>query len=211
MPRKNKPKKGLLLLSGGIDSPVAGHLMKQRGVEISAVHFSIEPISEGKPEEKSRKITRKLGLRNLYLVNVSEPFLKISEGAERKLYFVLTKRFMLRVAEKIAERKRLDFLITGENLGQVSSQTLENLSVIDRAVEIPVLRPLLGFDKQEIVDLAKEISTYSTSAGKEVCDILGPDHPYTKARLEEVLKEEKKLNLGQMIEEAVERAEELKI
>ena len=111
---------------------------------------------------------------------------------------------MLRIAEAFAERGRHDFLLTGENMGQVSSQTLENLYVIDRAVSIPILRPLVGYDKLEIVNLAARIGTYEISRGPEVCDVLGPKHPSTAAHLQTILEEEGKLDLERIVKHAME-------
>ena len=184
-------KKALLLLSGGFDSPVAGWMMKK--MEVLAVHFSYEPLTNNEPEVKSRKLAEFLGFKKFFVVNISREIKKIAEKCERKYYFVLMKRLMFRKAEVLAKKEGCDFLITGENLGQVSSQTLENLYAIDSAVRIPVLRPLITMDKQEIIKIAEKIGTFETSKGKEMCDVLGPEHPSTKARLEIVLDEEKKL------------------
>ncbi len=186
-------KKGLLLLSGGFDSPVAGWMMKQKGAKLSAIHFSSELVTDRSPEEKSKRAAEILGIQNLIVVDISGELLEISKKCDHKLYFVLMKRLMYRLAEKIAEKEGCDFLVTGENLGQVSSQTLDNLIVIDKSVKMPVIRPLIGFDKQEIIDLAKQIGTYEISKGPEHCDALGPEHPYTKTTLEEVLIEESKI------------------
>lgn len=185
--------KGLLLLSGGIDSPVAGYMMKQRGIGLAAVHFSLEPITDNGPEMKCRKIVDRLGIEKLHIINVAKEYQEIASKCIHKHYFVLTKRLMYRIAEKIAKKEKCDFLITGENLAQVSSQTLENLVVINRAVEIPVLRPLLGFDKSEIIKTAEEIGTFEISKGPEVCDLLGPKHPSTRVDEKIVLEEEKEL------------------
>lgn len=187
-------QKALLLLSGGIDSPVAGWLMKRKGVEVTVIHFSAEPITDSEPEEKSRKLADKLGFKPFLVVNIGKMLKDISENCEKKYYFVISKRVMLKIAETVAKKKGCNYLITGENLGQVSSQTIQNLAVIDQAVEMPVLRPLIAMDKQEIIDLAKEIGSYTISEGRELCDMLGPEHPSTRARIEDVLREEKKVD-----------------
>jgi thiamine biosynthesis protein ThiI len=184
--------KGLLLISGGIDSPVAGHFMQQVGVELEAVHFSSEPFTDDTPEKKSRELCKILGIENLHVVNISKQLKEMVDKCNRKYYFVLAKREMLRQAEKIAKERKCQFLVTGENLAQVSSQTLSNLVTIDRAVGIPVFRPLLGFDKVEIVNIAEEIGTYESSKGPEFCDVLGPKRPATKSTEEKILEEEKK-------------------
>ena len=200
--------KALLLLSGGIDSPVAGHLMTQRGLEVLAVHFSLEPITDDAAAVKSRRLAEKLGLSKLIVVTVGRPFAEIADTCDRKLYFVLSKRLMVRIAEALAEREGCRFLLTGESLGQVSSQTLTNLRAIDAASLRVVLRPLIGFDKDETVRVAKSIGTYAISEGPEICDLLGPAHPATHASLERVAAEEAKLDLDRLVREALLTAKE---
>ena len=200
--------KALLLLSGGIDSPVAGHLMTQRGLEVLAVHFSLEPITDDAAAVKSRRLAEKLGLSKLIVVTVGRPFAEIADTCDRKLYFVLSKRLMVRIAEALAEREGCRFLLTGESLGQVSSQTLTNLRAIDAASLRVVLRPLIGFDKDETVRVAKSIGTYAISEGPEICDLLGPAHPATHASLERVLAEEAKLDLDRLVRDALSTARE---
>ncbi len=190
-----KTWRGLLLLSGGFDSPVAGWMMQKKGFEVFAVHFSSKLITDIESEKKSRKLADFLGIKKLFVIDISKELIKISKTCEHRYYFVLMKRMMYRIAEKIAKREKCKFLITGENLAQVSSQTLQNLSVIDKATKLEVLRPLLGFDKQEIMDLAKKIGTYETSCGPEHCDALGPAHPATRAREDDILREEAKLDI----------------
>jgi thiamine biosynthesis protein ThiI len=181
--------KALLLLSGGIDSPVAGHLMKKK-MEVLAVHFSLEPFTDNEPEVKSRKLAQTLGFGKLHVINISKELKQITEKCDRKYYFVLMKRVMFRKSEELAKKLNCKFLITGENLGQVSSQTLENLYAIDTVATIPILRPLITKDKQEIIEIAEKINTFEISKGKECCDVLGPDKPSTKARLEKIIHEE---------------------
>ena len=185
--------KGLLLLSGGFDSPVAGYLLSKEGAEVLAVHFSNVPFAGEEAEMKSRELTEVLGFKKFFLVNLSKGFAEIAKKCNRKFYFILSKRLMLREAEKIAKKERCDFLITGENLGQVSSQTLPNLFVIDRSVSIPIIRPLIGLDKIDIINMCKEIGIYELAKGKECCDALGPEHPATISREEVILEEEEKL------------------
>ncbi|HLC36127.1 MAG TPA: tRNA 4-thiouridine(8) synthase ThiI, partial [archaeon] len=116
-------------------------------------------------------------------------------------YFVLMKRLMLRVAEKLAEKKGIDFLITGENLGQVSSQTLSNLASIDSSVKIPVLRPLISFEKQEIIDFSKKIGTHDISVGPEMCDVLGPDKVAVKSSEKKLNELEKEINMKELLKD----------
>ena len=184
--------KALLLLSGGIDSPVAGHLAQEAGWDLEAVHFSFEPLTDKTPEEKSRKLADILGIR-LHVINISREIRSIADKTERRYYFVLMKRVMLKKAETLAHKLGCTALVTGESVGQVSSQTLDNLAVIDTAVPMPVMRPLIAMDKQEIVERAEKLGTFELTKGKEMCDILGPPKPATAAKLEIVLIEEKKL------------------
>ncbi len=200
--------KALLLLSGGIDSPVAGHLMSKQGLDVLAVHFSLEPITDDAAAVKSRRLAEKLGLSKLVVVTVGPAFAEVADRCDRKLYFVLSKRLMVRIAEAVAEREGCRFLLTGESLGQVSSQTLTNLRAIDAAARRVVLRPLIGFDKEETVRVAKSIGTYAISEGPEICDLLGPTHPATHASLDRVLTEEAKLDVDRLVREALLTAKE---
>ena len=189
----------MLLLSGGFDSPVAGHLMAREGFDVVAVHFSLEPITDAGSSVKSRKLVEILGIPTLYVVRVGEAFAEVAHACHRRFYFVLTKRLMVRLADALADREDADVLLTGENLGQVSSQTLMNLQAIDAAARHPVLRPLIGMDKQEIMDLAKTFGTYDVSVGPEICDLLGPPRPATAARLAQILEEETKLDIDGLV------------
>lgn len=192
-------RKGVLLLSGGFDSPVAGHLMSRQGLPLVAAHFSLEPITDEAAATKARTLCGILGLDRLYVVRVGEAFAEVAHLANRRFYFVLTKRLMVRLADAIADRESADVLVTGENLGQVSSQTLASLRTIDAIARRPILRPLIGFDKQEIVDRAKAIGTYEVSKGPEICDLLGPPRPSTHARLDQILAEEAKLEPDRLV------------
>ena len=194
-----KNSRGLLLLSGGFDSPVAGYLVKEKGSTVGAVHFSSEPFSGNEPEIKSRTLSQRLAFEELLIVPLGSALEAIAQTCEHRLYFVLMKRLMLRIAEKLAKEKSYDFLITGESLGQVSSQTLPNLSVIHEVATIPIARPLIGWSKEEIIGLARKIGTYEISKGPEVCDLLGPKHPATKAKLFLVRDEEAKLDIDKLL------------
>jgi thiamine biosynthesis protein ThiI len=201
-------EKALLLLSGGIDSPVAGHLMARRGLDDLPVHFSLDPNTDDAAAVKSRRLAERLGISKLVVVTVGPAFAEIAKVCDLKLYFVLSKRLMVRIAEAIAKREGCAYLITGESLGQVSSQTLPNLRAIDAASTIAVLRPLIGFDKEETVRIAREIGTYEISEGPEICDLLGPTHPATRASVDAVLAEEGKLDGDRLGRDALAGARE---
>ena len=200
--------KGLLLLSGGIDSPVAGYLMKNKNVELIAVHFSLEPFTDNTPEKKSMELARKIGIKKLYVVKQGDAHSEIVEKCEHRYYYVIGRRLMWRIAEKIAEKEKCDFLVTGENLGQVGSQTLDNMAVTDNAVKIKILRPLLCNDKSETINIAKQIGTFELSSGPEMCCVLGPKHPATKSTIEIIKKQEEKLDIKRLINQSM---EELKV
>lgn len=185
--------KAVVLLSGGIDSPVAAWFIKRLGVELIALHFSNRKFTGDEPEKKARKLAKFLGIKKFICIDASDVFEKIATRCNRRYYFVLMKRYMMREAEKIAKKEGCSFIVTGESIGQVSSQTLSNLIAITKAVSMPIVRPLLTMDKQEIVDLAKKIGTFEISKGPEVCDLLGPKHPVTRSKHEELLKEEELL------------------
>jgi thiamine biosynthesis protein ThiI len=197
--------KGLLLLSGGIDSPVAAHLLQRQGAELDAVHVSLEPYTDASPEAKARALARALGIRAIAVVPGGEANAALAQ-ADHKRYFVLSKRFMLRCAERLAPARGASFLATGENLGQVSSQTLANLAAIDGAVTLPVFRPLLSLDKTEIIRIAERLGTLKTSEGPELCDVLGPRYPATRASAEEARRAEGKVDLEDLVAQAVEGA-----
>ena len=195
---------GVLLLSGGFDSPIAGHLMARQGLGLVAAHFSLEPITDDAAEVKARALCGIIGVPTLYVVRVGEAFAEVAHAANRRFYFILTKRLMVRLADAVADREGAEVLVTGENLGQVSSQTLASLRAIDAVARRPIIRPLIGFDKQEIVDRAKTIGTYEVSKGPEICDLLGPPRPATHARLDQILEEEAKLAVDRLVAECLE-------
>src|SRR3989344_315490 len=149
-------KKALALVSGGIDSPVAVYLMKQNGYSLIGIHFSSELITDNEPEVKTKMACKILGIEKLIVIDFNKILLEISKKCSRKLYFVLMKRMMYRVAQAFAAKENIPFLVTGESLGQVSSQTLQNLAVLSQAVTIPVLRPLLGVPKEETIKISQE-------------------------------------------------------
>jgi len=192
---------GLLLLSGGIDSPVAGYLAGKKS-EIVALHFSNEQFAGTESVEKVKVLSKKLKFKKLIVLDVSEQLKEIAEKADPHLYFVLQRRFFMRLASFFAVKENCSFIVTGDSLGQVSSQTLANMCVISKAASIPVARPLLGLNKLETTRIAEEIGTFEISKGPEMCDILGPKHPSTHAFIGRVETEEKKILLEELAKTA---------
>lgn len=202
--------KALLLLSGGIDSPVAGFMMAKRGVEISAVHYHSYPFTSERSEEKVKELasilSRYTGKIKMFSVNILEIQKEINAKCKENEMTILSRRFMMRIAEKIALREGIHGLITGESLGQVASQTIQSLSVTNAAVNLPVFRPLIGLDKLDIVEIAKDIETYETSIlpYEDCCTVFLPKHPVTKPKLEDIIKSEELLEVDSLIERALE-------
>ncbi len=202
-------ERGIALLSGGIDSPVSIHLMKER-LEIVAVHFHQKPLTGEEETDKVKELVKLLELKKVYLIPFAEVLKKLVEKCQHKNYFVLGKILMFKTAELVAEKEGAKFLITGENLAQVSSQTLSNLNVITKNLSLEIFRPVLTYDKQEIIDLAKKIGTYEISKGPEICCLLGPKSPATKSDLEKIKAELKKLDLQKLMQESLNKAEIIK-
>ncbi|MHB8586558.1 MAG: tRNA sulfurtransferase [Thermoplasmatota archaeon] len=193
----------LLLLSGGIDSPVAGHLLSEQGLQLGAIHFSLEPFTDANPEHKCRELAGILGINPLVVIPAGPIFAEIPKKTAHRLYYVLSKRLMIRIADRWASQVGARYLATGESIGQVSSQTLPHIRAIDAVAKRPTLRPLLGWDKSEIVEVAMRIGTFDVSKGPEVCDVLGPDHPSTHASMAEVEAEEARLPTEEMVRSAL--------
>lgn len=188
--------KAVLLLSGGIDSPVAGRMLQEQGVELEALHCSFEPITDARSVEKARDLAALLGLPRLHVARIGDILGTIPADRDaHRFYFVLQKRMFYRLAARLARDLGADAIATGENLGQVSSQTLGNLATIETAATMPVIRPLLGLDKMEIVEWARRHGTLETSTGPELCDLLGPDRPATRSDHAKVLAFEQRLGL----------------
>ncbi|MFC1648181.1 tRNA sulfurtransferase [Nanoarchaeota archaeon] len=200
--------KGILLLSGGIDSPVAAKLMQEQGMELVAVHFHTEPFTGPESTEKCKVLAKMLNMQ-LYIVPLGEQSSELVKKCNHRYYYVLTRRLMWRIAEKIAEKEKCKVLVTGENLGQVSSQTLENLTITDQSVKMPILRPLLTNDKLETIRLAEEYGTMELSKGPEVCCALGPRNPITRGHLDKVLAEELQVDVQAMVQKALDEMDKL--
>ena len=195
--------KGILLVSSGFDSAVAGHLMKQKNVDIVAVHFG----SEGSKQEKwTEDILKKIKVDKLYIIDLAPALEEFLTKSEERFVCVFCKRMMLRIAEKLADKEKADFLITGESLGQVASQTLHNMTVVDKAVKIKIMRPLLSMDKKDIMDIAKEIGTYDISRQSTICCAFVPGRPATKSTLQQMEKQEAGIDINKIIKERLKAA-----
>ncbi len=205
--------KASLLISGGIDSPVAGYMMAKRGLTLSAVHFYSYPYTSERARDKvvelTRLVSRYAGEIRLHLVPFTDIQMTIYEKCPEKETTILMRRLMMRIAETIAREEGAQALITGESLGQVASQTLEALAVTNDAVSMPVFRPLIGFDKDEIMDVARRIGTYETSIlpYEDCCTVFVPKHPVTKPKLDELRASEAAVDFTEMIEKALENTE----
>lgn len=201
------------LLSGGIDSPVAAHRLMKRGCQVVFVHFHGAPFLDGtsraKAADLAQALTRFQYQSRLYLVPFGEIQREVVVGAPAPLRVVLYRRLMGRIAEEIARREHAKALVTGESLGQVASQTLDNLAVIEEAVGMPVLRPLVGSDKEEIVQQARELRTYETSIipDQDCCRLFVPQHPATISTLEEVRAAEANLNIEKLVQMGLDQVE----
>ncbi len=203
--------RGLLLLSGGIDSPVAGYMMAKRGLKIEAVHFESFPYTSEKAREKVLDLAKQVAVYSgdmyVHVVSLTHIQEELVKACEEDYFTLLLRRYMMTIAEKIAKQHDCGALITGESLGQVASQTMKAIEVTDAAVkETPVFRPCIGMDKEEIVGIARKIGTFETSIlpFEDCCTVFTPKHPKTRPELEKVLVEEKKLDFDALVEEAME-------
>ena len=200
------------LISGGIDSPVAAYRMLQRGCRLIFVHFHSAPYLDKTSQEKVRQLvtalTRHQFQSHLYMVPFGEIQRQIVAAVNRPLRVILYRRMMLRIAEGLARKEKAKALVTGESLGQVASQTLENMAVIQQAAALPILRPLVGMDKQEIIDQARRIGTFEISSipDQDCCQLFVPKHPATKARFDEVEDAEASFNVQEMVRLGIEGA-----
>ena len=202
------------LLSGGIDSPVAAYRMMKRGCRVDFIHFHSVPFLSRASQQKVKEIldvlTRYQYRSRLYLVAFGNLQRQIMLAAPAPLRVVLYRRFMVRIATALAKHRRARALVTGESLGQVASQTLENLAVIEAAAGLPVLRPLIGMDKAEITTQAKEVGTYEISIipDQDCCQLFIPAYPATRSRLDEVIAAEQELDVEELVQTAVQGTEE---
>lgn len=201
--------KGMLLLSGGIDSPVAGWMMAKRGMSIEAIHFHSYPYTSRRAQEKVEELARQISIYcgdfKLHIVNLLPVQEEIIKTCPEEETTILVRRFMMKIAEKVGEQTGAKTLITGESLGQVASQTTESIVCTDQSVAMPVLRPLIAMDKVDIMDVAKKIGTYETSIlpYEDCCTVFLPKHPVTRPKLESILHSEEKLNVDKLVSEAM--------
>ena len=209
--------KAMLLLSGGIDSPVAGWMMAKRGIELDGVHYHSFPFTSERAKQKVIDLAKILkeyaGPFKLHLVSLTDIQKTINQKCPQEQGTILTRRFMMKIARKIAGEGRALALITGESLGQVASQTMESIYVTDASVNLPVFRPLLGMDKVEIMDRAREIGTYEQSIlpYEDCCTLFLPRYPLTRPKMDKILASESHMEVERLIEEAVNSREVMEI
>jgi len=200
------------LISSGIDSPVATYLLSKKAEKIILVHADIRPLTDDKEIENFIKLAKFLKKHiscsmKIYLVPHGDCLSMFKQNCKARFTCVFCKRMLLRYAEKIAEKEDADAIIMGDSLGQVASQTLQNICTIEQAIKIPVLRPLIGFDKEDIVKIAKEIGTYDLSIlPSDGCSAV-PNKPATHAKIDDILAEEKKINVNALVKRAVNKSE----
>ena len=209
--------KVLVLLSGGFDSAVASYFALKRGAKCTFIHFHSYPYTTRASQDKVIELARQLNFyqfqSKLYMVPFAETQEDIVFNTPERYRVILYRRFMMRIAERLANREGLKAIVTGESLGQVASQTLENLGAIEQVTTLPVLRPLIGLDKNEIIAVARRIGTYDISVKPhdDACTRFMPKHPETRAKLDRVLEAEKALDVEAMIEKAMEKTEVIEI
>ena len=207
--------KTLLMLSGGIDSPVAAYYTLKRGAEIMALHFHSVPLTNRasieKAEETVKLLQRYQRKMKLILIRLAPIQEQITVKAPEKYRIVLYRRFMFRIAEEIAKIENAHAIVTGESLGQVASQTIENMKVIEDVTKIPILRPLVGFDKQEIIDVATRIGTYDISVqpDQDCCSLFVPKHPVTRAKIFDAKRAEENLDVENQVQQAIQTRKNL--
>ncbi|MBP3940691.1 MAG: tRNA 4-thiouridine(8) synthase ThiI [Christensenellaceae bacterium] len=205
--------KAMLLISGGIDSPVAGHMVAKRGVRLSAVHYYSFPYTSERARDKVIELTKQVaayaGEIKLHLVHFTDIQMAIYEKCPHQHLTLIMRRFMMRIADRLARESGMQAVVTGESIGQVASQTIESLAVTDSVVELPVFRPLIGMDKIEIIERAQQIGTYETSIlpYEDCCTVFVPKHPTTRPNMESIIKSESVLDVDALIEDALSKSE----
>lgn len=201
--------RALLLLSGGIDSPVAGYMIAKRGVRIDALHFESFPYTSERAREKvldlAKIVSEYAGDIYVHIVSLTHIQEELVKACDEDYFTLLLRRYMMTIAERVAKNKGCSALVTGESLGQVASQTMQALGVTDACVSMPVFRPCIGMDKEEIVQISRKIGAFETSIQpyEDCCTVFTPKHPRTKPELEKVLVQENKLPFSDLVEEAL--------
>lgn len=209
--------RGMLMISGGIDSPVAGFMLAKRGMKLDAVHFFSYPYTSELAKEKvinlATQVAEYSGGINLYMVKFTKIQEEIHEKCPEELMITMMRRFMMRIAERLAKKSGGQAIITGESLGQVASQTIESITSSNSVVTLPVLRPLIAMDKLEIIEVSQKIGTYETSIlpYEDCCTVFLPKYPAIKPKMEVILKAESKLDVEKLIEDALNETEILSI
>lgn len=204
--------RGAILISGGIDSPVAAYMMAKRGIELVAVHFASPPFTTELAEQKVMDLLRKVaaysGPITTYVVHFTELQEAIRDKCPEVYFTIIMRRYMMKIAERLAVTQKCSALITGESVGQVASQTIYALGCTDQASTLPVFRPCIGMDKDEIIKISREIDTFETSIQpyEDCCTVFTPKHPKTRPQKEDILEAEKALNSEELIENAVKSA-----
>ncbi len=201
--------KGLLLLSGGIDSPVAGYLMSKRGLKLEAVHFHSYPYTSAQAKEKvielAKEISEYCGEIKLHVVSFTEIQEQIHKNCDPEYMITIMRRIMMRIAERLCKENELGAIVTGESLGQVASQTMQSMTVTNSVVSLPVFRPVIAFDKEEIMDVARKIGTYETSIlpYEDCCTVFLPKNPVIRPTISRAEYLEKSLDIDSLVENAV--------
>ncbi len=209
--------RAMCLLSGGIDSPVAGYMIAKRGVEIEAVHFFSYPYTSQLPKDKvvelARLVTKYCGRMTVNIVSFTQIQEAIRDNCPEEYFTLIMRRFMMEISQRLAEEDGCKALITGENLGQVASQTMEAMAVTGAVVDIPIFMPLVGMDKEEIVTIARKIGTLETSIlpYEDCCTVFTPKHPKTKPSLGQVMHAERHLDRETLIQEALNTVEKITV
>lgn len=205
--------KAMSLLSGGIDSPVATWMVAKRGMEVEAIHFHTYPFTSEKSQEKVKDLAKILakycGRVRLHKVNLLEIQKAVGLNCRDEEMTIISRRFMMRIAERVGVQRNCDALITGESIGQVASQTIQGLTCTNASVSLPVFRPLIAMDKSEIIDIAKKIDTFETSIipEEDCCSVFAPKKPVTKPKLERIEDSEKALEVEKLIQDAIDNME----
>ena len=207
--------RGLLLLSGGIDSPVAGFMMAKRGVELEAIHFESYPYTSERAKEKVLELAKILcdyTMRiRVHVVSLTEIQELLRDNCEEEYFTLLLRRYMMALSLKLAHEYDCMALITGESLGQVASQTMKAIHVVNEMADIPIYRPLIGMDKNEIIEISRKIGAFDTSIlpYEDCCTVFTPRHPKTRPELESVLEQQNRLNFDELVEKAWETRQKI--